>query len=187
VYVDQYLEDGRSATALYSIDSNGLNVFETEDYNLKLLTKRTSDKLLCGVSPSNKKILIPTETPPREDILFPEIWKYWYDVYDGKPKFSLAAFVNNDFSLNVGIPDSWLDKVTYSFDEKEKLFVFYEAETGEVYLEIKVLSVGESPDKYVENGFETVETRSGAYRYYLRCERTFSEKSFIKYNFFATE
>ncbi len=193
------LGDGRSAVFVdenLGNDYKFTDVFLLEDESLIKLSASAEDnkKKLENLSMRNASALAPTalfsgETlipsiyAPREDILQPEAWTYWYSLRDESIEYSLASYTESGYMLALVVPEDWLAYATVARSENEpRLIEVTDSRDGRVILRLKILTLGENDDAYGSKGYRMLR-QSGSYRYYAWADLPEEEFNFIKTNF----
>ena len=172
VYVDVGIEGSLAATEVFVIENGRLSYLEIEtDFDIYLLSTRQNELICRGFSNLlNDGVMIPSEAAPRETIADETLWTYWYHIEKDSLSHGFTSFVNMALNLNAGVPEEWLERVIVVEDEEEqRLFQFFDFETEEILLEIKVLRVEDNPQEYEGEGYQIIQrSDGGAYRYLYR-------------------
>jgi hypothetical protein len=158
---------------------------EFESLAIATLSTREAD-MLVSRSFVDGEVLIPSDLPPRDTILDPVLWKYWYEVDVGTIALSMTTFVSRISNFMVGIPDEWPEKVIVAeLEDDPRRFVFTDVELEEVVLEIKVLEINNEAQPYLDEGFQQIQLASGLNRYYIKTNCSLRDEAYITGHFYS--
>lgn len=186
VFVDENLGNDFKMTDIFLLEGGNLVKLsaETEGDSKTVGSLSTrSASLLEPTALFSGETFIPSTVPPRDNILQPEAWTYWYSVSGGLISYSLASYTESGYMLSLIVPDSWLEYATVARSDSEpRLIEITDSRDGRVILRLKILTLGEDADDYAMKGYRFLR-QSGSYRYYAMADCSEEDFNFIKSSF----
>ncbi len=186
VFVDENLGNDYKFTDVFLLEDEALVKLYVSAEDKKKTLESLSMRSASSLPPTalfSGETLVPSIVAPRDDILQPEAWTYWYSLRGETVEYSLASYTESGYMLALVVPEDWLGYATVARSESEpRLIEVTDSRDGRVILRLKILTLGESDETYALKGYRILR-QSGSYRYYAWADLPEEEFNFIKSNF----
>ncbi len=182
--VDEDLGEGYYGSEIFTVTAEEVSKAEMiGGYSIDQITRRTSDILTEEYSEDSDYLLVPSSTPPNDEIAYPALWTYLYGFGEDTIDCKRIIYVDNEYRFIVCFPQYWYETLllTVSDDGPYRL-IAVDSTTGMIRYQFHILTIGESDEALLEEGF-TYKSSNGMYRYYFLSNCQSFDNTYIQNHF----
>ncbi len=186
LFIDETVDEHLYATQIYVLSEGRLRPIEMNDgYGISEFSRRTVPQLISRKLFGSQATLFPSATPPSSEVISSNLYTYWYSVGNKEMTFVKASYNDYDFGMMLCLPQSWLSQVDIVRDEtNSKKISVYDIERNTTVLWIQVLSVGESAELLIQDGYALF-MQSGPFRFFVKGDCSMEDLMYIQQNMAA--
>lgn len=123
----------------------------------------------------------PSSVSPNKDVLFPDMWIYWYSMDETAVVLERVSYFSEDMGCLLSLPVSWLTECSVNEISDNEVEIINNVNYTRL-LSLVMLSVDDDVMSYVTNGYYLIGT-TGTFRYYISVAAEPEEENMIRKSF----